>query len=48
MVNRVVFSVFPGPMLVFRKDGSLALARSACIMVQRAVLLSAEIICGLT
>lgn len=37
LLNWVVFSIFPGPMSLFRKDRSLALAHGACIMVRRDV-----------
>ncbi len=37
MLNWVVFSIFPGPMSLFRGDRSLALAHGACLMVQRDV-----------
>jgi glycosyltransferase involved in cell wall biosynthesis len=35
MLNWVVFSVFPGPLSLFRRDRSLALAHGACLMVRR-------------
>ncbi len=37
MLSWVVFSIFPGPMSLFRGDRSLALAHGACIMVRRDV-----------
>lgn len=35
MLNFVVFSLFPSPMMFFRKDASLGLAHGACILVRR-------------
>jgi glycosyltransferase involved in cell wall biosynthesis len=35
MLNWVVFSIFPGPLSLFRRDRSLALAHGACLMVRR-------------
>jgi chlorobactene glucosyltransferase len=37
MLSWVVFSIFPGPLSLFRGDRSLALAHGACIMVRRDV-----------
>jgi chlorobactene glucosyltransferase len=37
MLSWVVFSIFPGPLSLFRKDRSLALAHGACILVRRDV-----------
>jgi glycosyltransferase involved in cell wall biosynthesis len=34
MLNWVVFSIFPGPLSLFRGDRSLALAHGACLMVR--------------
>jgi chlorobactene glucosyltransferase len=37
MLTWVVFSIFPGPLSLFRNDRSLALAHGACILVRRDV-----------
>jgi chlorobactene glucosyltransferase len=37
MLSWVVFSIFPGPLSLFRADRSLALAHGACILVRRDV-----------
>ena len=36
MLNFVVFSIFPGPLSLFRKEPSLGLAHGACMMMERA------------
>ena len=39
MLSWVVFSIFPGPLSLFRNDRSLALAHGACILARRDVYL---------